>query len=117
MVEVISKSTREFDYEVKPVVYEKAGVRECFFVDPMTAPWTIAGRRLDEGSGRYQLLELGAAGWLAPRSTGLRFRLGQDGASLEVEESATGERLRNLSEEAVAREAAELRAGQEAAEE
>ncbi len=115
VIEVISKSTRKFDYESKPEIYERAGVEECILVDPLEEPWTLSGQRLEGPGGSYEPAEL-AEGWLASESTGLRFRIGEDGASLVIEDSASGERLRDLSEEAVARRAAEFEASRLAAE-
>ncbi len=114
VIEVISKSTRKFDYESKPEIYQRAGVGECFFVDPLKEPWTLSGQRFGGAGGSYLPVELDA-GWLASETTGLRFRIGENGASLVIEDSASGERLRNLSEEAVARRAAELEAEREQA--
>ncbi len=115
VIEVISKSTRKFDYESKPEIYERAGVGECFLVDPLEEPWSLSGWRLDKPGGSFEPTEI-AGGWLASTSTGLRFAIGEDGASLVIEDSGSGERLRNLSEEAVARRAAELEASRLAAE-
>ncbi len=114
VIEVISKSTRNFDYESKPEIYRQAGVGECFFVDPLVEPWALSGHRLRGPRGSYEPVEL-EGGWLVSETTGLRFRIGEDGASLEVEDSASGERLRDLSEEAVARRAAELEAARQRA--
>ncbi len=52
---------------------------------------------------------------MVPKTTGLYFSIAADGEWLILEDAATGERLRNLSEEATARKAAELEASREAA--
>ncbi len=109
-IEVISRSTRDFDYQTKPEIYQRAGIRECLFVDPLSEPWKLFGHRLSESGDSYRPLEPDPSGGIVSQATGLCFRIGEDEASLVVEDAATGERLRTLSEEAEARRQAERQA-------
>ncbi|MEE8522754.1 MAG: Uma2 family endonuclease [Thermoanaerobaculia bacterium] len=115
VIEVISKSTKKFDEETKPGIYEQAGVRECFLLDPLREPWVLSGQRRSEPGGAYRAMEHDAGGRLVSEATGLRFGVGEGGANLVIEHSVTGERLRSPSEEAVARRAAELEAARQQA--
>jgi len=115
VLEVISKSTSSFDYGEKPGIYRKAGVGECFIVDPRERPWKLEGRRLSQETRRYRKILPDQRGRVFSKTTGLYFSIAADGERLILEDAVTDERLRNFSEEATARKAAELDASREAA--
>lgn len=39
--EILSPSTRQRDLLVKPIIYQKMGVKECWLIDPMTKTITV----------------------------------------------------------------------------
>ena len=114
VLEVISKSTGSFDYEDKPPIYQQAGVPELFLLDPLKMPWTLLGRRLDPGTGRYRKIHADKQGQVRSETLGLDFAVAPESDRLILVDVATGERLRGLDEEVEARQAAEAHAAQEA---
>jgi Uma2 family endonuclease len=113
VLEIVSKATRKFDSEDKPDIYRRAGVAECFVLNPLKSPWKLVGRRLQRG--RYRKLRPDKQGRVRSQTLGLYFVIPPEGDRLFLVDVATGEPLRGLAESEEAREA-EKRA-REAAEE
>ncbi len=114
VLEVVSKSTRDFDYEDKPPIYRRAKVREYILLDPLTMPWRLLGQRLQPETGRYRKIRPDKEGRVRSETLGLTFAIAAEGDRLILMDVATGEELRGLGEEVEARQAAESRAEAEA---
>ncbi len=114
VLEVVSKSTRDFDYDDKPPIYRQAGVKELFLLDPLKTPWKLLGRRLHPGTGRYRKIRADKQGRVRSETLGLTFAVAPEGDRLVLADVVTGEELRSLGVAEAALEAAELRATQEA---
>jgi Uma2 family endonuclease len=110
VLEIVSKATRKFDSKDKPKIYRRAGVEECFVLDPLKSPWELAGRRLQRPqgtTGRYRKLRPDKQGRVLAKTLGLYFVIPPEGDRLVLVDVATGEPLRGLGESEDAREAAE----------
>jgi Uma2 family endonuclease len=118
VVEVTSRKTQKKDQQVKKPLYQRLGVKEFVLFDPfgeyLRPP--LQGFRLLRG--RYQPIPLEADGSLRSRTTGLWLR--REGQRLRLVDVKTGEPLLWEEEleaardrEAVARQAAEVRATKE----
>ncbi len=114
VLEVISKSTADFDYKDKPSIYRKAEVKECFLLDPLLKPWKLLGRRLHPRTGHYRKIRPDKQGRVRSESLGLYFAIAPEGDRLILVDVATDEELRGLGEEVEARQAAESKAEAEA---
>ncbi len=113
VLEVISKSTGDFDYQDKPSIYQQAGVKECFLLDPLKTPWKLLGRRMQPG-GQYRKIRADLQGRVRSETLDLYFAIAPEGDRLVLVDVTTGEELRDLGEEVEARQAAENRAEAEA---
>jgi Uma2 family endonuclease len=118
VLEVVSKATRKFDSKDKPDIYRRAGVAECFVLNPLKSPWELVGRRLQRPqggrgermqarTGRYRKLRPDKQGRVRAKTLGLYFLIPPAGDRLILVDVATGEPLRGLAESEEAREAAE----------
>lgn len=114
VLEVVSKSTRNFDYNDKPPIYRQAKVREYFILDPLKTPWKLLGWRLHPDTGRYRKLRADKQGRVRAETLELDLAIAPEGDRLVLVDLATSEELRDLSEEVEARQAAESRAEMEA---
>ncbi len=114
VLEVISKSTRNFDYNDKPKVYRQAGVGELFLLDPLETPWKLEARRLHPRTGRYRKIRADGKGRIRSEPLDLHFAVAPEGDRLVLVDAVTGEELRDLGQAEAAREAAERQAAQEA---
>lgn len=107
VLEVTSEATSRTDVEKKPRVYQQAEVPEYFLLDSLVTPWTLTGRRLHPGSGRYRRIRPDGEGRILAESLEVLFTIGADGQSVDLFDARTGEKLRDLHAEAAARRAAE----------
>ncbi len=114
VLEVISKSTGDFDYNDKPSIYRRAKVTEYFILDPLETPWKLLGWRLYLETGRYRKLRADKQGRVRSETLSLFLAVAPEGDRLVLVDVATGEELRDLGEEVEARQAAESRAEMEA---
>jgi len=117
IIEVVSATDSEVrrnDYEKKVEIYQRAGIPEYLICDPPTS--VTQGRLLLTGyrlrpNGQYGRIQPDSQGRLLSESTGLRFGVGQDGRTLTVFDTRTGEGLVDPDDrarrEAEARKAAE----------
>ncbi|MFY9825151.1 MAG: Uma2 family endonuclease [Thermoanaerobaculia bacterium] len=117
IIEVVSATDSEVrrnDYEKKVEIYQRAGIPEYLICDPPTS--VTRGRLLLTGyrlrpNGQYGRSQPDAQGRLLSETTGLLFGVGDDGQSLSVFDTRTGEWLVDADElatrEAEARKAAE----------
>ncbi len=119
IIEVVSPKYEEIrrnDYVDKKEIYERAGIPEYLIVEPFRVrgnpirQWT--GYRLGS-DGRYREIAPDGEGRLFSRTTSLLFGI-DESLSLLVIDARTDERLLTWSQLAVAREAAEERAEEEA---
>ena len=108
VLEVISKSTRDFDYEDKPQIYQRAKVQEYILLDPLETPWKLLGHRLHQESGRYRKIRADKNGRVRSEALDLFFSIAPEGDRLILVDAATGEELRGLAEAEAARQAAEM---------
>ncbi len=131
IVEVVSATDSEVrlnDYEKKVKIYRQAGIPEYLICDPPTsvtgARLLLTGYRLGP-NGRYRRIRPDAQGRLLSETTGLLFGVGEDGQTITIFDTRTGEWLIDADErarreaearrlEAEARKAAEERAAREA---
>ena len=134
VVEVTSRSTCQEDTGKKKSLYERIGTAEYVLFDPFGEYLRprLQGYRLERG--RFQPIRLEADGSLRSRTTGLTFR--PEGLRLRLVDTATGKPIlwheeteaafsqvgqvlsqveQVLSQEAAARQAAEVKAAEEAA--
>jgi Uma2 family endonuclease len=113
VIEVTSASTRYEDTVEKKEKYARLGVEEYFLFDPLDEYLSpqLQGFRL--AGERYWPIELENDVSLNSRVTGLRLQV-EDSQRLRLFDLATGQPLPRTEEEAVARRAAERRAGEEA---
>ena len=107
VLEIVSKATRKFDTEEKPDIYRRAGVEECFVLNPLKSPWEIVGRRLERRTGRYRKIRPDKLGRVCSKTLELDFEIAPEGGRLVLIDLATDEPLRGLAESEEAREAAE----------
>jgi Uma2 family endonuclease len=114
VLEATSEATSRTDFEMKPRVYEQAGIEEYFLLDTLAAPWTLTGRRLLEATGRYREIRPDGEGRLLAESLEVRFAIGADGRSVDLFDARTGEKLRDLHAAEKARRLAEERQRAEA---
>jgi Uma2 family endonuclease len=114
LIEVVSpkdRCIRRVDEEDKLWFYQKVGIEEYFLVlpprrrkrDPRFGLW---GHRLGSNR-RYRPIEPDENGRLLSSTTGLQFAVSPEGDRIDVFNAATGERYQTLTEERIAREAAE----------
>jgi len=107
VLEIVSKATRKFDSEDKPEIYRRAGVAECFVLNPLKTPWKLVGRRLHSRTGRYRKLRPGKQGRVRSKTLELDFEIAPEGGRLVLVDITTGKPLLRLAESEEAREAAE----------
>ncbi|MEA2599554.1 MAG: hypothetical protein QOF89_546 [Acidobacteriota bacterium] len=124
IIEVVSATDSEVrrnDYEKKVKIYKQVGIPEYLICDPPTsvtgARLLLTGYRLSS-SGQYRRIRPDAQGRLLSETTGLLFGVGEDGQTLTIFDTRTGEWLVDPDEraarEAEARRVAEERAAREA---
>jgi Uma2 family endonuclease len=116
IVEVVSATDAEVrrnDYEKKVEIYERVGIPEYLICDPPTS--VTKGRLLLTGyrlnGGRYRRIQPDVQGRLLSEATGLLFGVGDDGKTITLFDTRTGEWLLDPDErarrESEARKAAE----------
>ena len=124
VLEVASPNTWREDVERKPGIYASLGVREYFLFDPTGEHLSprLQGYRLVDGAYERLTAVESIDRTLTLHSEALRLDLRAKGEEVRFRDPATGETLLSYAEvhaarreEAAARRAAELRAGQEAA--
>ena len=110
--EITSRKTRREDTDSKPNLYERLGVKELVLFDPRGEYLKprFQGYRLERG--RYRPIPLNSDGALDLVTIGVTAL--PEGRQLRLVDTATGEKLLWVEEEAVARQAAEERAAEEA---
>lgn len=114
LIEVISpkdRRIRRVDEEDKLRFYQKVGIEEYFLVLPprrkkLGQRFGLWGYRLGP-NGRYRPIEPDENRRLLSSTTGLQFAVSPEGDRIDVFNAATGERYQTLTEERIAREAAE----------
>lgn len=114
LIEVISpkdRRIRRVDEEDKLRFYQKVGIEEYFLVLPprrrrLGQRFGLWGYRLGTDR-RYRPIEPDENGRLLSSTTGLQLAVSPEGDRIDVFNAATGERYQTLTEERVARAAAE----------
>jgi colicin import membrane protein len=104
VIEVVSATDskiRKMDYEDKVEIYERAGVPEYLILDPAT-PVTqerllLTGYRLGVDR-RYRQIEPDPQGRILSETTSLLFGVAEDGRTIQIFDTATGERLLSAAE-------------------
>ena len=113
IIEVVSatdSAVRRNDYEKKVEIYERVGIPEYLICDPPTSVTkgrlVLTGHRLNS-NGRYRQIQPEAQGRLLSETTGLLFGVGEDGRTIAIQDTRTGEDEARMAAEA---EIAKLRA-------
>lgn len=103
VVEVVSKSSVQKDYQDLLAIYGPLGVEEYVAIRPVgfypQGPFKLRGWRRDPKTGRLRPLRPNPDGRLHSRVSGLLFGTGEDGWGLELWDAATGKRLRTSDDE------------------
>lgn len=105
VLEVLSEATESTDYEEKPTIYQRSGIKEYFLLNQMKTPWMLEARRLHPATGRYRKVRPGRSRRVASETLEVLFEVGEDGKSLVLTYLRTGERLRDHRGESEARRA------------
>lgn len=97
VLEMVSPRFVESDYERKPHVYERAGVREYIIIDSNLRDWddevfyTLEGYRLQEG--RYVPIQPDARGWLYSEESRAWIGVTTDSDEFFVIDAESGEQI------------------------
>ena len=109
VVEITSKTTRNDDLNMKPILYASVGIKEYLIIDirtPKSKDWRLIGYRLEQGHPEYRKLKPDADGGLIFETVGLRF-VAVKRSRINVYDISTGERLLTLEEQIARAESAE----------
>ncbi len=115
VLEVTSETTKEVDREDKPAIYEQAGVVEHFLLDDQKkGKWKLSGKRRDEKTQDYLDVKPDRQGRYLAKTLDVYFRIAPGDQDLILEDALTGEEIRKLPAEVLARRQAERKAAEEA---